>query len=83
MALIGAFERLLEHPAIHAAWQAPSVAQKFAPVEREMRYDKIRRVLDVGCGPGTNARRFEGADYVGLDTNERYLTIDMSFTEAD
>lgn len=66
---------LLEHPAIYAAWQAPFVAQKFAPVERQIRHDTIRRVLDVGCGPGTNARRFEGADYVGTDINEHYLAI--------
>ena len=31
--------------------------------------------LDVGCGPGTNAPRFAGADYVGVDVNEGYLAI--------
>jgi SAM-dependent methyltransferase len=68
-------EWLLEHPAVYSAWQAPFVAQKFAPVEREIRHHDIRRVLDVGCGPGTNAARFAGADYVGVDVNERYLAI--------
>jgi len=29
----------------------------------------------VGCGPGTNAKRFASADYVGVDINDRYLTI--------
>ena len=81
-------ERLLEHPAIYSAWQAPFVAQKFAPVERQIRHEKICRVLDVGCGPGTNAGRFEGADYVGIDINERYLAIARTkhpgrFVEAD
>ena len=68
-------ERLLEHPAVYAAWQAPFVSQKFAPAERHMKQQQIRRVLDVGCGPGTNALRFAGADYVGVDINERYLAI--------
>jgi SAM-dependent methyltransferase len=68
-------ERILEHPAIYAAWQAPFVSQKFAPVERRLRHEEIGRVLDVGCGPGTNARKFAGADYVGIDINERYLAI--------
>lgn len=68
-------ERLLEHPAVYAAWQAPFVSQKFAPVERRIGQQQIRRVLDVGCGPGTNASRFAGADYVGVDVNERYLAI--------
>lgn len=66
-------DRLLEHPAVYAAWQAPFVSQKFAPVERFLRHEDIRRVLDVGCGPGTNAQRFAGAEYVGVDINERYL----------
>lgn len=70
---MGARERLLEHPAIYSAWQAPFAAQKFAPVERWLREHKVRRVLDVGCGAGTNAGHFTGVDYVGIDVNERYL----------
>jgi SAM-dependent methyltransferase len=88
MALTAILERLLEHPWIYAAWQAPFVAQKFAPVERALRHTQIRKVLDVGCGPGTNAARFNGADYVGIDINERYLAIARSrhpgrFIQAD
>ena len=30
-------------------------------------------MLDVGCGPGTNAPLFAGLDYTGLDINERYI----------
>lgn len=88
MALMRTRERLLEHPAIYSAWQAPFVAQKFAPVERKIRHDEIRRVLDVGCGPGTNAGRFHDVDYVGIDINERYVAIARSrypgrFIQAD
>jgi SAM-dependent methyltransferase len=48
----------------------------------------MRRVLDVGCGPGTNAPRFSGAEYVGVDINEEYLAIARSkyagrFVQAD
>lgn len=75
MAVNRFIERLLEHPAVYAAWQAPFAAQKFAPVERALRGRPIRRVLDAGCGPGTNAPRFAEVDYVGLDINERYLAI--------
>jgi len=66
-------ERLLEQPWLYAVWQAPFVAQKFAPVERHLENRDVRRVLDVGCGPATNARRFAAADYVGVDINEHYL----------
>jgi SAM-dependent methyltransferase len=67
--------RLLEIPAVYAAWQAPFAARKFAPVARVLRDRRVARVLDVGCGPGTNAPRFAGADYVGIDINEEYLAI--------
>jgi len=88
MALTPTLERLLEHPWIYAAWQTPFVAQKFAPVERALQQEEIRRVLDVGCGPGTNAARFKDVDYVGVDINERYLAIARSkhpgqFIQAD
>jgi SAM-dependent methyltransferase len=75
MAVVRFIERILEHPAVYATWQAPFVERKFAPVERQIRRRQIRRILDVGCGPGTNAPRFAGADYVGVDINERYLAI--------
>ena len=88
MAIRRVVDRILEHPAVYAAWQAPFVSQKFAPVERHLSCAKIRRILDVGCGPGTNARRFVGAEYVGLDINEHYLEIARSkysgqFIQAD
>lgn len=66
-------DRLLEHPAVYRAWQAPFAAQKFAPIERWLRSHESRRVLDVGCGAGTNAGRFSHVDYVGVDVNDRYL----------
>jgi SAM-dependent methyltransferase len=33
----------------------------------------VRRVLDVGCGPGTNTPHFTQADYLGVDFNEKYI----------
>ncbi len=70
---MGARERLMEHPSIYAAWQAPFAARKFAPVERWLRNHRVHRVLDVGCGAGTNAGHFSGVEYTGIDVNERYL----------
>ena len=83
MAIRRFVDRVLEHPAVYAAWQAPFVAQKFAPVERCLSRTTVRRVLDVGCGPGTNARRFAGAEYVGVDINEPYLVIARAKYQAD
>jgi len=67
-------DRFLEHPLVYAAWQRPFVDRKFAPVERYLEGHPVLRVLDVGCGPGTNAPRFAKAEYVGVDINERYLS---------
>jgi SAM-dependent methyltransferase len=81
-------DRFLEHPSVYSAWQRPFVQRKFAPVEQYLNDHSIRRVLDVGCGPGTNASRFAGAEYVGVDVNERYLARARSshrgqFIQAD
>jgi SAM-dependent methyltransferase len=73
VAVTGALDRLMEHPVVYSVWQAPFAARKFAPVERWLRGHDIRRVLDVGCGAGTNAERFINVEYVGIDVNERYL----------
>lgn len=32
------------------------------------------RVLDVGCGPGTNAAHFRDVRYTGVDINPGYIT---------
>ena len=66
-------ERFLEQPLSYRLWQAPFAAAKFAPVERHNDLNAVRRVLDVGCGPGTNAHLFAGMDYTGIDINERYV----------
>jgi SAM-dependent methyltransferase len=65
--------RLLQHSAVYRTWQAPFATGKFAPVERHNDLRSVRRVLDVGCGPGTNTDRFAGADYLGIDINPAYI----------
>lgn len=64
---------LLEHTLVYRAWQAPFAERKLAPVFRHTDRRAIRRVLDVGCGPGTNTAHFAHADYLGVDFNPRYI----------
>jgi SAM-dependent methyltransferase len=66
-------DTLLERTVVYRAWQAPFSAQKFAPVLRHNDLDAVRRVLDVGCGPGTNTHHFRDADYLGIDINPAYI----------
>jgi SAM-dependent methyltransferase len=65
--------RLLEQPRVYLAWQRPFVSSKLAPIWRHTSRSSITRVLDVGCGPGTNAAEFEGLDYLGVDLNPAYI----------
>lgn len=65
--------RVMEHDLAYRAWQAPFAEQKFAPVRAANDMGAVRRVLDVGCGPGTNAHWFRHADYVGIDFNPEYI----------
>lgn len=64
---------VLEHTLVYRLWQAPFAERKFAPIAAHNDVASIRRVLDVGCGPGTNTHHFTHADYVGIDINPRYI----------
>jgi SAM-dependent methyltransferase len=65
--------RLLERPTVYLTWQRPFVASKLRRVWHHNDRADIRRVLDVGCGPGTNSAEFAGMDYVGVDLNPAYI----------
>jgi SAM-dependent methyltransferase len=65
--------RFLEQPWVYRLWQMPFAGAKLEPVLRHNRLDSVRRVLDVGCGPGTSAPYFEHCDYTGIDINPKYV----------
>lgn len=71
--MIKPWARVMEIPWVYRAWQAPFQEQKLAPLLRHNDFASVRRVLDVGCGPGTNAPHFQGMDYLGLDINAEYV----------
>jgi len=66
-------EAVMGQPAIYRFWMAPFAEQKFAPISAHNDLKRVRRALDVGCGPGTNASHFAHTDYLGIDWNERYI----------
>jgi SAM-dependent methyltransferase len=66
-------ESVMGQPAVYRLWMAPFAEQKFLPVSAHNDLGRVRRVLDVGCGPGTNADHFAHTDYLGVDWNERYI----------
>ena len=65
--------RLLEQAPVYSLWQAPFVGDKLAPVFAHNDLAQVHRVLDVGCGPGTNTDLFRDADYLGVDINPDYI----------
>jgi len=62
-------DRVMENTHAYRLWQAPYAERKFAPVLAHNDLRQVKRVLDVGCGPGTNAHHFAGSDYLGIDSN--------------
>ncbi len=64
---------ILSFPKVYQLWQAPFAQRKLEPLLKHNDSSDIRRVLDVGCGPGTNARFFRKREYLGLDINPRYI----------
>jgi SAM-dependent methyltransferase len=63
----------MENTLAYRVWQAPFAERKLAPLFAHNNVAAARRVLDVGCGPGTNTRHFAGADYLGIDFNAAYV----------
>ena len=65
----------MDYPLIYRIWQAPFAERKVAPFLRRIATSRPRRVLDVGCGPGTNAHHFLDCEYLGVDINPRYIEL--------
>lgn len=79
---------LLEQTVVYSLWQAPFAAEKLAPILAHNDLRNVRRVLDVGCGPGTNTASFAEQDYLGIDINPSYIESarkkhNRSFLAAD
>jgi SAM-dependent methyltransferase len=66
-------DSILESTIGYRLWMAPFAEAKFAPIAAHNNLSDVRRVLDVGCGPGTNTHHFENTSYLGLDINPRYI----------
>ena len=67
------YARLMENTLAYRVWQAPFAEKKLAPLYAHNDVARARRVLDVGCGPGTNTAHFAHADYLGIDFNPAYI----------
>lgn len=67
------YARVMEHTLAYRVWQAPFAERKLAPLFAHNEVSRARRVLDVGCGPGTNTHHFAGSDYLGIDFNPAYI----------
>jgi SAM-dependent methyltransferase len=66
-------DAVMSSPRIYQLWQAPFADRKLRPMLDAARMHPARRVLDVACGPGTNAKYFADAEYVGVDINDEYV----------
>jgi SAM-dependent methyltransferase len=70
---MGLCTHLLEQSFVYRLWQAPFANQKVKPLLATNDVSRARRVLDVGCGPGTNTSLFAHAEYLGIDINPLYI----------
>jgi SAM-dependent methyltransferase len=67
-------DEIMRRALVYRLWMAPFAARKFAPVAANSDLSLVRRVLDVGCGPGTNANYFSSVEYLGIDLNQKYIS---------
>lgn len=73
MGIIKQLSSVMVHTTAYRLWQAPFARAKLAPAFQHNNFDRIKRVLDVGCGPGTNCQYFHHTDYTGFDINPGYI----------
>ena len=66
-------ERVMEFTPVYRLWIAPFAEQRIRPFRESTDMSRVRRVLDVGCGPGTDTALFAGVDYLGIDINASYI----------
>lgn len=66
---------ILSSPDVYLLWQAPFVRKKLAPFLAHNRGARHDVILDVGCGPGTNAAHLRPLcrQYFGLDLSPDYV----------
>lgn len=74
-------DQIMEDPRAYRLWQTPFATQKFARILAHNDLARVRRVLDVACGPGTNAGYFAGVDYVGVDWNPEYIEYARRYSQ--
>jgi SAM-dependent methyltransferase len=67
------FNYLLEQTIVYSSWQAPFASAKLELLLANNSIARARRVLDVGCGPGTNTSFFANSEYLGIDINPNYI----------
>ena len=63
----------MKWPLVYRLWMGPQADKKLVPIMTHNDVGRVHRILDVGCGPGTNAPHFSHTDYLGFDWNERYI----------
>lgn len=63
----------MDQPTLYRLWQLPHARAKFSPILAFNDLKTVRNVLDLGCGPGTNAKHFGGTHYLGIDHSQSYL----------
>lgn len=66
-------DKVLARRWVYELWQSPFAEAKLSPILSHNNLNEVRRVLDVGCGPGTNTRYFVHTSYLGIDINPDYI----------
>ena len=67
------YEDLLERPLVYNMWLSIHFTPRFAAIKEVIETRPQPRLLDLGCGTGLLKRYFPACDYVGVDTNSKYI----------
>lgn len=75
LAGVNLIDKALEIASVYKTWQSLFSEEKIAPLVKFLKLEKSTTILDLGCGPGTNAHLFAENQYTGVDINQSYINF--------
>jgi SAM-dependent methyltransferase len=70
---VSMFKNIMERPLWYNLWSSIHFLPRLNEIKKEIRQDGRPDILDLGCGTGLFKKNYPDCNYVGMDTNVRYI----------
>lgn len=70
---VSVFGKVMERPLLYNLWSSIHFLPRLREIREEIGQGGTPDVLDLGCGTGLFKKNYPDCNYVGIDTNARYI----------